>query len=46
MIGVEFELLIDFDMYFFIEKGFWGGIVMIFKRYVKVNNLYLNDYDL
>ena len=46
MTGVEFEKISDIDMYVLIEKGLRGGISYIGKRYSKVNNKYLKNYDL
>ena len=43
--GIELEQISDIDKYLFIEKGLRGGISYIPKRYVKVNNKYMNDYD-
>ncbi len=45
MTGVELDLLIDYNMYLFIEKGMRGGNSMIAHRYAKANNKYLNDYN-
>lgn len=46
MIKVELELLIDVDMYLFIEEGLWGGISVICNCYSKVNNKYLLNFRL
>ena len=45
MNGVKLEKISDFSKYLFIEKGLRGQIVYIAKRYAKVNNKYMNDYD-
>ena len=45
MTGVKLEKISDIDQYLFIEKGLRGGISYIAKRYAKVNNKYMNDYD-
>ena len=42
---VKLELLTDWNMYLFIEKGMRGGISTEMQRYVKANNPYLHDYD-
>ena len=34
------------EMYLFIEKGLRGGISYIAKRYSKINNKYMKNYDL
>ena len=39
------EKISDIDKYLFIEKRLRGGISYIAKRYPKVNNKYMNDYD-
>ena len=36
--GVKLEKISDIDNYLFIEKGLWGGISYIAKRYAKANN--------
>ena len=43
--GVKLEKVSDIDKYLFTEKGLRGGISYIAKRYAKVNNKYMNDYD-
>ena len=43
--GVNLELLTDYDMHLFIEKGLWGGISMVRQRFSKANNPYLKDFD-
>ena len=45
MTGIKLEKILDIDQYLFIEKGTRGGISYIAKRYAKVNNKYMNDYD-
>ena len=42
---VKLEKVSVIDKYLFIEKGLRGGISYIAKRYTKVNNKYMNDYD-
>ena len=43
--GVEFELLIDYDMLLMIEEGIRGGICHAVHRYAKANNEYMKKYD-
>ena len=43
--GVKLEKIADIDQYLFVEKGTRGGVSYITKRYAKVNNKYLSDYD-
>ena len=45
MTDIKLEKISDIDKYLFIEKGLRGGISYIAKRYAKVNNKYMNDYD-
>lgn len=42
---VKLELLTDYDMYLFVEKGMRGGISMSSKRYCKANNPMLSTFD-
>ena len=43
--GQKLELLSDYDMLMFFEKGERGGMCHISKRYSEANNKYMKDYD-
>ena len=43
--GQELQLLHDYDMLMMFEKGIWGGITHISKRYAEANNKYMKDYN-
>ena len=43
--SMKLELLTDYNMYLFIEKGIRGGISTEMRRYSKANNSYLNDFN-
>ena len=45
MTGVKLEKISDIDKYLFIKKGLRGGVSYIAKRYAKVNNKYMENYD-
>jgi hypothetical protein len=45
MTDIKLELIVDVDMYQFIEKGMRGGISYIANRYGKANNKYMKSYD-
>ena len=45
MTDIKLELIIDIDMFQFIEKGMRGGVSYIANHYGKENNKYIKEYD-
>ena len=45
MTDFKLELMIDVDIFQFIEKGMRGGVSYIANRYEKANNKYMKEYN-
>ena len=45
MTKIELKLILDINMYLFVEKGIRGGISYIVERFSKANNKYMKLYD-
>ena len=45
MTDIKLELIIDIDMFHFIEKGMGCGVSYIAYRYGEANNKYMKEYD-
>ena len=45
MTKIELKLILDINMYSFVEKGIRGGISYIVERFSKANNKYMKLYD-
>ena len=45
MTNIKLELMIDVDMFQFIEKGMRSGVSYIANQYGKANNTYMKEYD-
>ena len=45
MTHIKLELIIDVDIFQFIEKGMHGGVSHIANRYGKTDNKYMKEHD-
>ena len=45
MTDIKLQLMIDVDIFQFIEKGMRGGVSYIANRYGKANNKYMGEHD-
>ena len=44
--GIELKIILNIDIYRFIEKEIRGGISYFAKRYSRTNNKYMRSYDI